>query len=118
MNKEPTVLHMFCFANDSARQLKVTFALVSREEIRVPEIENNATAPSHACCQSPEQIAVQRRVEVTKALRHHNRKIVSTSIRLIVANIRLNVARAAAQKARLRNGSSVTFNTGYRVTAT
>ena len=90
---------------------------MSGEEFWAPEIENNASALSQAVRQPPEQIAVRRCVEMTKALRHDDGEVVGANIGLIVADICLNVARAAGQFACPRNGHSITFNTGNRVTA-
>jgi hypothetical protein len=57
-------------------------------------------------------VAVRGRVEIAKALRHDDGKVVSANIGLIVADIRLNVAWAASQFACPRNGKSITFNAG------
>jgi hypothetical protein len=42
---------MFVLSNHSAISLQLAFALMSDEEVRIPQIENDATVFTHLCTQ-------------------------------------------------------------------
>ena len=62
------------------------------EEFRIPQIENQAPALNG---QSYRHRQIYRRVEMSKALRHDDGKVVSVRLGLIVADICLNVFRTS-----------------------
>ena len=116
LHVEPIAIQMFALSNRSASRLEFTLALMSGEKFMVPQIENGTTAFPQAHCESAKHIAICCRIEITKALRHDNRHIERVGRWPVLANVRVDVAWAASQFARLRDGISIAVDADYRVT--
>lgn len=55
VHEELVAFYTFSFSRYSAMTLQLAFALMSGEKVRIPQIENDATAFTHSRCEPPPQ---------------------------------------------------------------
>jgi hypothetical protein len=113
VDQKPVADNALVLSNHSASRLEFTLALMSGEKFLVPRIENDATAFPHARCQPAKHVAICYWIEIPKALRHDNRNVERSGLWLVVANVRVHIARAASQFACLRDSISIPIDTNH-----
>jgi hypothetical protein len=113
VDQKPVADNALVLSNHSASRLEFTLALMSGEKFLVPRIENDATAFPHARCQPAKHVAICYWIEIPKALRHDNRNVERSGLWLVVANVRVHIARAPSQFACLRDSISIPIDTNH-----